>query len=174
MLGKLNDTQIEEVLANNVLGRIGCHDDGRTYIVPINYVYDGKNIIAHSTPGMKIQMMRHNPQVCFEVDEMIDFSNWKSVIVYGTFEELGKSEANKGLEIIMEKLKKEKNITSVKSYCIWGVASEEILKFTKDNNIDMIVMGTGKRLKGISKIGALGSVTRKVSELANCPVLIVH
>ena len=88
MLGKLNDTQIEEVLANNVLGRIGCHDDGRTYIVPINYVYDGKNIIAHSTPGMKIQMMRHNPQVCFEVDEMIDFSNWKSVIVWGEYQEI--------------------------------------------------------------------------------------
>ena len=81
---------------------------------------------------------------------------------------------NQRANIIIEKLKKEKNITSVKSYCIWGVASEEILKFTKDNNIDMIVMGTGKRLKGISKIGALGSVTRKVSELANCPVLIVH
>ncbi len=38
----------------------------------------------------------------------------------------------------------------------------------------MIVMGSSNRLSGISKIKALGSVTRKVSELANCPVLIVH
>nr|WP_161486152.1 universal stress protein [Candidatus Nitrosocosmicus hydrocola] len=75
---------------------------------------------------------------------------------------------------IIEKLKKEKNITSVRSHCIWGVASEEILKFIEENKIDIVVMGTGKRLKGISKIGALGSVTRKVSELSNCPVLIVH
>ena len=75
---------------------------------------------------------------------------------------------------IIEKIKKEKDITSVRSYCIWGVASEKILKFVEDNNIDMVVMGSGKRLKGISKIGSLGSVTRKISELARCPVLIVH
>ena len=75
---------------------------------------------------------------------------------------------------IIDKFKKEKNTKSISSYCLWGVASEEILKFVEDNKIDMVVMGTGKRLKGISKIGALGSVTRKVSELADCPVLIVH
>jgi nucleotide-binding universal stress UspA family protein len=38
----------------------------------------------------------------------------------------------------------------------------------------MIVMGSSNRLKGISKIKALGSVTRKVSELADWPVLIIH
>jgi nucleotide-binding universal stress UspA family protein len=81
---------------------------------------------------------------------------------------------NQRANTIIEKLKKEKNITSVRSHCTWGVASEEILKFIKENKIDIVVMGAGKRLKGISKIGALGSVTRKVSELSNCPVLIVH
>ncbi len=81
---------------------------------------------------------------------------------------------NQRANTIIEKFQKEKNITSFRSYCLWGVASEKILKFVEDNKIDMVVMGSGKRLKGISKIGALGSVTRKVSELADCPVLIVH
>jgi nucleotide-binding universal stress UspA family protein len=81
---------------------------------------------------------------------------------------------NQRANTIIEKLKKEKNITHIRSYCAWGIASEEILKFVQDNKIDMVVMGSGKRLKGISKIGALGSVTRKVSEMADCPVLIVH
>ena len=81
---------------------------------------------------------------------------------------------NQRANTIMEKFKKEKNITSIHSYCLWGFAPEEILKFVEDNKIDMVVMGSGKRLSGISKIGALGSVTRKVSELADCPVLIVH
>jgi nucleotide-binding universal stress UspA family protein len=57
--------------------------------------------------------------------------------------------------------------------CLSGSADEQILRFTKNNKIDMIVMGS-RRLKGVSKIKALGSVTRKVSELADCPVLIVH
>ena len=81
---------------------------------------------------------------------------------------------NQRANTIIEKFKKEKNVASIHSYCIWGVASEEIVKFVEDNKIDMVVMGSGKRLKGISKIGALGSVTRKVSEMADCPVLIVH
>jgi uncharacterized protein len=88
MIGKLTNEEIEEVLKENVLGRIGCNDGRKTYVVPINYVYDGKCIIAHSVAGMKIQMMRKNPQVCFEVDEMKSFTNWKSVILWGQYQEL--------------------------------------------------------------------------------------
>jgi uncharacterized protein len=88
MIGKLKDEKIEEVLKEHVLGRIGCNDGKKTYVVPVNYVYDGRFIIAHSVAGMKIEMMRKNPQVCFEVDEMKSFTNWKSVIVWGEYQEL--------------------------------------------------------------------------------------
>jgi uncharacterized protein len=88
MIGKLTDDQIEEVLKENVLGRIGCNDGKKNYVVPINYVYDGKFIIAHSVAGMKIQMMRKNSDVCFEVDEMKSFTKWKSVILWGEYQEL--------------------------------------------------------------------------------------
>lgn len=88
MLGKLTNKQIEELLENNILGRIGCNDGQKTYVVPVNYVYDGKNIIAHSMDGMKIKMMRKNPEVCFEIDEMKSGTNWKSVIAWGTYQEL--------------------------------------------------------------------------------------
>ena len=88
MIGNLNDEQILEVLKTNVLGRIGCTDGKKTYVVPVNYVFDDKFIICHSVLGMKIRMMRKNPDVCFEVDEMKSFTNWKSVIAWGTYQEL--------------------------------------------------------------------------------------
>ena len=88
MIGKLNKEQIEEVLKGNVLGRIGCSDGNKTYVVPVNYVYDGKFIIGHSLTGLKIRMMRKNPDICFEVDEMKSFTKWKSVIVWGRYQEL--------------------------------------------------------------------------------------
>lgn len=88
MIGKLTNEQIQEVLSQNVLGRIGCNDGEKTYVVPINYVYDGKFIIGHSTEGMKIRMMRKNPQVCFEVDEMKNLTHWKSIIAWGEYQEL--------------------------------------------------------------------------------------
>lgn len=88
MIGKLSADKMEEVLRNNLIGRLGCTDGKMPYIIPINYVYDGKCIIAHSLEGMKIDMMRKHPLVCFEVDEMKSFTKWKSVICRGEYQEL--------------------------------------------------------------------------------------
>ena len=51
--------------------------------------------------------------------------------------------------------------------------SEQILKFASDNKVNLIIVGS-QRLNKISKITALGSVSRKISENANCPVMIIH
>jgi nitroimidazol reductase NimA-like FMN-containing flavoprotein (pyridoxamine 5'-phosphate oxidase superfamily) len=88
MLRELNDNQIEDLLKDQLIGRIGCHSADTMYIVPVNYVYDGTNIYCHSAKGMKIDMMRENPQVCFEVDDIKDLTNWQSVIAWGKFEEI--------------------------------------------------------------------------------------
>ena len=88
MIGVLTEKQCKEVLQSNFLGRLGCNDNGKTYIVPINYLFDGGAIIAHSQVGMKIRMMRNNPEVCFEVDEIKSYTNWKSIIAWGTYREI--------------------------------------------------------------------------------------
>lgn len=88
MVRELNDTQVEDLLKSQLTGRIGCHSDGVTYIVPINYTYDGFNIYCHSAKGMKIDMMRKNPEVCFEVDDIKTITTWQSVIAWGRFEEI--------------------------------------------------------------------------------------
>ncbi|HSF00448.1 MAG TPA: universal stress protein [Nitrososphaeraceae archaeon] len=51
--------------------------------------------------------------------------------------------------------------------------SEQIVKFASENKIDLIIIGS-QRLSEISKIKALGSVSRKVSENVNCPIMIIH
>ncbi|SRR5581483_40441 len=88
MLGKLTQKQIDEVLRASTVGRIGTSADGKTYVVPITYVYDGGAVYGHSVLGQKIRMMRANPDVCFEVDEIDDMANWRSVIAQGRYEEL--------------------------------------------------------------------------------------
>ena len=54
MFGRLDPEEIDELLHQQIVGRIGCHSDGVTYIVPISYAYDGKYIYAHTLEGMKI------------------------------------------------------------------------------------------------------------------------
>jgi nitroimidazol reductase NimA-like FMN-containing flavoprotein (pyridoxamine 5'-phosphate oxidase superfamily) len=105
MIGKLNDEQIEAVLKESMLGRIGCNDGSKTYIVPINYVYEGGAIIAHSVAGMKIEMMRKNPKVCFEVDTVRSFNDWKSVIAWGEFQEItDETERYKAMKIFVDRM----------------------------------------------------------------------
>ena len=93
MIGTLTIQQMEDVLHRNLVGRLGCNDGVKTYVVPVSYVYDGTHIIAHSPEGKKVAMMRKNPDVCFEVDEMEDLDNWRSVIAWGRYEELTDEEA---------------------------------------------------------------------------------
>jgi nitroimidazol reductase NimA-like FMN-containing flavoprotein (pyridoxamine 5'-phosphate oxidase superfamily) len=136
MIGTLTDQQIEEVLKENVLGRIGCNDGKKTYIVPVNYVYDGKYIIAHSVAGMKIRMMRKNPDVCFEVDEMKSFTNWKSVIAWGEYQEL-KNERDRyyALKLFVDRMMHMK----VSATAIPPVTPEKTLHPHSSGNIKPIV-----------------------------------
>jgi nitroimidazol reductase NimA-like FMN-containing flavoprotein (pyridoxamine 5'-phosphate oxidase superfamily) len=105
MLGELNRSQIDDILGSQAVGRIGCHAGGRTYVVPITYVYDGtSSVYFHSNEGLKIRMMRANPSICFEVDVVFDLANWQSVIAWGQFEELTGEAAVRGLELVMQGL----------------------------------------------------------------------
>ncbi len=104
MWGDLDKNQIENLLKSEVIGRLGCFDGNKVYVVPITYAYNNGYIYGHTKDGLKIQMMRNNPNVCFEIDWMKDMSNWKSVIIYGTFEELKGDDANNGLNILMKSI----------------------------------------------------------------------
>jgi len=73
---------------NNVTGRLACSNGQKLYIVPISYAFNGNYLLAHSRPGMKIDMMRERPQVCFQVDEIEDHMNWRSVVLWGSYEEI--------------------------------------------------------------------------------------
>ncbi len=88
MLGSLTREEILEMLEKSMIGRIGCNDGERTYIVPVSYVFQGDHVLCHSRDGLKIQMMRKNPFVCFELDDIRDYSNWRSVVAWGYYEEL--------------------------------------------------------------------------------------
>jgi nitroimidazol reductase NimA-like FMN-containing flavoprotein (pyridoxamine 5'-phosphate oxidase superfamily) len=88
--------EIEQLLRTAIVGRIACcgHGavgDGRPYLVPLAYGYDGEAVYAHSGPGRKLDLMRAEPRVTFEVDEAQASDRWRSVIAEGIFEEIADS-----------------------------------------------------------------------------------
>jgi nitroimidazol reductase NimA-like FMN-containing flavoprotein (pyridoxamine 5'-phosphate oxidase superfamily) len=105
MIATLPPEAAEEVLESSAIGRIGVHADGRTYVVPVTYAYDGDAVYCHSVDGMKLDMLRTSPRgVCFEVEQVDDIANWRSVIAWGDFEELHGPDADAGLRLLVDRL----------------------------------------------------------------------
>ena len=93
MLGSLSGSEIEDLLRTEVVARLGCHAEGRTYVVPVTYAYEGEALLVQSAIGLKVRMMLQNPLVCVEIDHIDNLANWRSVIAWGRFEELFGDEA---------------------------------------------------------------------------------
>ena len=104
MLGSLSAAEIEDLLRTEVIARLGCHAEGRIYIVPVTYAYDGDALLVQSADGLKVRMMHQNPVVCVEVDHIDNLANWRSVIAWGRFEELFGSDATAALARLRERL----------------------------------------------------------------------
>lgn len=104
MLGKLNEFQIDRLLLSQTCAHLGCHADGRTYVVPISYVYENNFLYGYTIEGMKVQMMRKNPEVCLQVESIRDLDQWQSVIVWGTYEELSGNKAEDAIQLLTSRL----------------------------------------------------------------------
>ena len=88
MFYELSSAGIEDVLRTQILAHVGCYDGQSVYVIPISYAYDGTDVYCHSLEGKKIEAMRRNPAVCFQVERLRNFANWESVIAWGEFIEI--------------------------------------------------------------------------------------
>ena len=125
MFGELGPDAIEVILKHQLIGQIGCHANDVTYVVPISYVYHDDYIYAFSQEGMKIDMMRQNTKVCFEVHTMENMANWQSVVTWGEFEELTNEPARENaIKLLLSRdlpaIKSEKTYLTSK----WPINSE--------------------------------------------------
>ncbi|HLG07918.1 MAG TPA: pyridoxamine 5'-phosphate oxidase family protein [Gaiellaceae bacterium] len=100
MIDELSRAEIDDLLNDQVVGRIGCHTDSLTYVVPVIYAYDGGALYVASVEGQKTRMMRENPNVCFEVDEYEGTGSWRSAIVHGLYEELDGTDAQAAIALL--------------------------------------------------------------------------
>jgi uncharacterized protein len=111
---QINETaDIEQILKRGEVCRLGFVDKNVPYIVPMNYGYHDQTLYFHSArEGRKIDLIRANPLVCFEVDELVKMNkaanacdwgaSFRSVIGTGTARILETpAEKKNGLDIIM-------------------------------------------------------------------------
>ena len=80
--------EIEQFLTCTRIGRLGMVLEDGPYVVPLGFAYsDGKVYFHTCCKGLKMESLRKNKHVCFEVDESLsDATMYKSVIIFGTAE----------------------------------------------------------------------------------------
>ncbi len=87
--------EIDEILSSAKVGRLGTSVNDKPYIVPVNFVHSGDKIFIHSAgEGHKLDNIKANPNVCFEVAEIecllikqpicASSAKYRSVIMFGT------------------------------------------------------------------------------------------
>lgn len=80
--------EIDQFLTCARTGRLGVVHNGEPYIIPVGYAWVNGQIAIHvCSAGQKMEALRANPKVCFEVDESLsDGSMYKSVLIFGKAE----------------------------------------------------------------------------------------
>ena len=100
----MSANEMHALLQREGFGHLGCARDGRPYVVPMHYAYDGKELYFFTTQGMKTQYIDTNPQVCFQVEEITGRTHWRSVMVIGRATEItSDEEMQRGMKFITER-----------------------------------------------------------------------
>lgn len=105
----LSQEQAQNLFTSNRFAHLACHHFNDIYLVPISYIYENGAIYSHSLSGHKIDLMRKNPHVCVQVEDVQDFSHWKSAIAWGNYEELKGDAANEAMRFLLKKVSEEAN-----------------------------------------------------------------
>lgn len=108
----------------------------------------------------------------FLMDEMLgdsEFSALKDALRGTEYQENLHKRAKKIIDY-SKKVMENKGLTGIKTVVKIGHAAEEILNAAKEEDVDMIVMGSrGNRFEPLM----MGSVSREVANSANLPVLLI-
>lgn len=88
MAQDMTTEEIDALLQQKFYGHLGCYSEGEVYVVPVTYIYMDDTIYGYTHVGKKIEMLRDNPQVCLQVEDIEGSSHWSSVICNGVYEEI--------------------------------------------------------------------------------------
>ncbi len=85
---EMSGAEIEEMLGRIGYGHLACARNNQPYVVPIHYVYEKPDIFVYTTEGLKTEIIDENPQICLQLEELVDDTDWQSVVINGEAERL--------------------------------------------------------------------------------------
>lgn len=84
--------RVEQLLRDSRTCSIGFAQDGRAYVLPMFFAYDGEHCYFHSHPGLKDDFMEATQQACLVVIHYDSEDEWWSLQAFGPVERLSLSD----------------------------------------------------------------------------------
>ena len=95
--------EAREVLGKLNYAHLAVAKDNIPYVVPVHYAFDGQDLFIYTTEGKKADIVKVNPEICLQAEDVEDNENWKSVMVSGTAEQITDEDSRqKALELILK------------------------------------------------------------------------
>jgi nucleotide-binding universal stress UspA family protein len=140
-----------------------------------NLVLENALIMQYSTKECQIVVVNIIPEIPippFASDiQMKSKITGDAISVREYFKELYQ-EIKKDTEIeIRKRIGKDMNNIEIRTS--YGNIADKLIEFIEKEDIDFVIMGLNP-LKGISKIVALGSVSRRLAESIDCPIMLIR
>ena len=100
----MSNGEMTTLLLRVGFGHMGCTRDGHPYVVPMHYAYDGKELYFFTTEGTKTEFIAANHEVCFQVEEITDPSNWRSAMLIGEAHKITRpEETERVMQLVSER-----------------------------------------------------------------------
>lgn len=100
---EMRASEAREVLGALNYAHLAVAKDNVPYVVPVHYAFDGESLFIYTTEGRKADIIRVNPEICLQAEDVEDNENWKSVMVSGTAEQLtSEDDRQKALDLILK------------------------------------------------------------------------
>jgi len=84
----MNDREIETMVKRVSYAHLACSRNDQPYVIPVHYSYQKPDFLFYTTAGMKTEIIDANPKVCLQIEEVVDNSDWRSIIVFGEAERI--------------------------------------------------------------------------------------
>ena len=136
---ELTKTEIGRLLRRVHFGHLGFSQGRVPYVIPVHFAYRANGIYIYTTEGLKTRILRKNPNVCLQVEDIKDSEHWESLIVVGTAEHLTD-------EAEIERAMKLLKALNAKLIPAWSI------RWTDNSirsNIDAVYRITAKTISGL-------------------------
>lgn len=125
---EMSNNEVDALLGRVGYGHFACAWEDQPYVVPINYGYDKQAIYIYTTAGLKSEIIKHNPLVCLQVEDVQEDGSWQSVVVTGEAEVIeDRGERERAVNIVRSSNPRLSNALAIKWTNNWIRENKEVV-----------------------------------------------